>query len=229
MCGFPKGQIMTCMGGYLATQKFDAVFRGSSSHAGGSPEKGRNALLAASNAVINLYAIPRHSNGITRINVGKLEAGTGRNVVCEKAELVIETRGGNNELSDYMYTKASNILKSCADMYECDLEIIPMGGALSGFSDKKLSLVVDNTIKKYFKDIKIISSDRSMGSEDFTYMMDRVQKNSGLAVNIGIGAELEGKSLHAHTPEFDIDESTMKTTVQLLSYLIFEVIYENLY
>ncbi|MCK9224754.1 MAG: amidohydrolase, partial [Candidatus Muirbacterium halophilum] len=193
MCGYTKGEIMTCMGGYLATQKFDAVISGKSSHAGGNPQSGDNALLAASNAVINLYAIPRHSDGITRINVGKLNAGTGRNVICDKACLVIETRGQNNKLSDYMYNKAINILKTCSDMYNCKLKIISMGGALSGYSDRKLADIIENTIKKYLTNLKIISSDRNMGSEDFTYMMDKVQKNGGLAVNIGVGADIKDK------------------------------------
>ena len=45
-------QVCTNTGGYLATDKFDVTFKGEASHAGGSPEKGRNALLAAALATL---------------------------------------------------------------------------------------------------------------------------------------------------------------------------------
>ena len=77
-------------GGTLATAKFDAVFTGKSSHAGMAPQEGRYAMLAAATAVLNLFAIPRHGDAPTRINVGKLTAGTGRNIVCDRAVLELE-------------------------------------------------------------------------------------------------------------------------------------------
>jgi len=111
------------MGYYSATQKFDAIIKGKPSHAGGRPEEGNNALLAASTAVLNLYAIPRHSEGYTRINVGKLTAGTGRNVICADAHLLVETRGETTELDEHMYEKAIKVLNSSAVMYDCNIEI----------------------------------------------------------------------------------------------------------
>jgi aminobenzoyl-glutamate utilization protein A len=88
-----SGELYCGLGGFLATSKFDAYFTGVSTHAGGTPEKGKNALLAAATATINLNAIPRHSEGATRINVGKLTAGTGRNVIPARAHMMIEIRG----------------------------------------------------------------------------------------------------------------------------------------
>ncbi len=68
--------------GFLATDKLDAVFTGKPSHAGADPEKGKNALLAAAQAAISLHTISRHTAAVPAgVNVGILEAGTGRNVV----------------------------------------------------------------------------------------------------------------------------------------------------
>ena len=75
------GSIACNVTGFFATGKYDARFTGRASHAGAAPEAGRNALLAAACAALNLHAIPRHSGGTSRINVGVLEAGTGRNVM----------------------------------------------------------------------------------------------------------------------------------------------------
>ncbi len=56
-----RGSILTGADGYLASTKFDVAFSGVGAHAGGDPEKGRNALLAAASASLALHAIPRHS------------------------------------------------------------------------------------------------------------------------------------------------------------------------
>ena len=84
--------------GFLATTKLDAEFTGVSAHAGAAPEQGKNALLAAAQAAISLNTIPRHSKGSSRINVGVLNAGTGRNVVPDIAAIKLETRGATTEI-----------------------------------------------------------------------------------------------------------------------------------
>ena len=85
--------LVTMTDGFLATTKLDAEFTGVSAHAGAAPEQGKNALLAAAQAAISLNTIPRNSKGSSRINVGVLNAGTGRNVVPDIAAIKLETRG----------------------------------------------------------------------------------------------------------------------------------------
>ena len=87
--------------GSLATTKYDVIFHGKSSHAGGSPEVGRNVMLAVGTAILNLYAIPRHSGGVSRVNVGTVVAGSGRNVIADEAKMEIEVRG---ETTCLLYT-----------------------------------------------------------------------------------------------------------------------------
>lgn len=86
--------------GCLATTKYDVLFKGQAAHAGGSPEKGKNVLLAASTAILNLYAIPRHSGGASRINVGTIHGGSGRNVIADEAshgdEFVVRPQRSTN-------------------------------------------------------------------------------------------------------------------------------------
>ena len=64
-----KSDSLVCLtGGFLATTKLDASFKGESSHAGAAPERGRNALLAAAASCIALHSISRHGQGASRIN-----------------------------------------------------------------------------------------------------------------------------------------------------------------
>lgn len=214
--GFKLGEISSGLSDYKATKKFDVTITGKPAHAGGNPQEGKNALIAASTAVLNLYAISRHKDGETRINVGILNSGTGRNIIPDQAVLVAETRGSSSELSKYMYERAEKIIKNSCEMNDCSYSIKPMGEALSGRSDVELMRMVEKTAKE-IGDYKLIDLHKSGGSEDFTYMMKRVQEKGGKAVNIGVGADKIGEGAHSHN--FDINEKAIKKAVVLLSTL----------
>ncbi|MEG0216011.1 MAG: amidohydrolase, partial [Hungatella sp.] len=95
--------------GSLATTKYDVFYHGKAAHAGGFPEKGASAIVAAANAVLNLTAIPRHSEGISRINIGKICGGTGRNVIPDETMMQIEVRGETTEINHYMEEAARRV------------------------------------------------------------------------------------------------------------------------
>jgi aminobenzoyl-glutamate utilization protein A len=221
--GWQVGEIDPGRANYLATTKFDATIAGLPAHAGGRPHEGKNALLAAATAVLNLHAIPRHKEGATRINVGRLNAGTGRNVICPKAHLVVETRGATTELNNYVYDYAVRVLEAAAAMHDCTLDIKLMGSAQSASSDRALAeRVRENALAMGVFSIR--EPETGGGSEDLTYMIERVQRNGGLATNIGIGADLGGWG--HHTAEFEFDERVLSMAVKLLSFTALDLMRE---
>ncbi len=212
--GTPTGIVAGGRGSFLATSKFDALITGAPAHAGGKPEGGHNAMLAAATAVLNLYAIPRHSQGATRINVGRLNAGTGRNVIPPSAHLAIETRGLTSELEQHMYNYAVRILENAAAMHGCTVKLKAMGGAKSGGSDLELAERV-RQVAQQISDFPNVNPGLAGGggSEDYTYMMARVQQNGGQATFISVGADINGAG--HHTAEFDFDEHALRGAVKL--------------
>ncbi|MBQ6834812.1 MAG: amidohydrolase, partial [Lachnospiraceae bacterium] len=146
--------------GSLATTKYDVYFRGLSAHAGGSPEKGKNVMLAVATAILNLYAIPRHSGGMTRINVGTVTAGSGRNVIADEAKMEIELRGETTELNDYVVEYATNVIEAAAKMHGCTYEMKVMGGAVSMTSDQSMM----DRIKKACGELGLPAADERMRS-----------------------------------------------------------------
>lgn len=172
--------------GSLATCKYDVSYHGLSVHASGCPQLGKNALLAAATAALNLNAIPRHSGGGTRINVGRLIAGSGRNVIPDEAFMEIEVRGDNTELNDYMCEKAMRILEHAAAMYDCTYEVKLMGAASSVMSDESFAQQMAEVAKKVGLKPSSKLMTRSTGSEDFAYMMNRVQEQGGKAVYLRV-------------------------------------------
>ncbi len=199
--------------GSLATCKYDVVYRGRAAHAGGSPHLGKNAMLAAATAVLNLNAIPRHGAGSTRINVGTLVAGSGRNVIADEAKMEIEVRGGTTELNNYMCEYAKRILESAAVMHDCTCEIRLMGAADSLTSDLELCRIVADVCRDQLgMSVPEELTIRSGGSEDVSYMMNRVQEQGGLATFMRIRTKEVGG---AHNRKFDFSEDFLVRGVKI--------------
>jgi aminobenzoyl-glutamate utilization protein A len=171
---------------------------------------------------MNLHAIPRHSEGFTRINVGKLVAGTGRNVIPSNAHMLIETRGENSELNEYMRESAKRILKNAAEMYEVDLDLQFMGAAESGESDEELIVRAKGLAEKL--DAFQMVTDEKIdlgGSEDFAYMMKKVQSQGGKAIYMLFGSDI--KDDH-HNSKFDFDEKDLKGAAKIFSLLVHDLL-----
>jgi len=221
MADIPYGKIICGTNGFMATSKMDVIFTGKPSHAGASPDQGKNALLAACTATLNLHAIPRHHKGASRINVGTLNAGTDRNVIADKAVLKIETRGENTEINDYMRQHAQRIIDSSAVMYGVASEVTFVGEAIGGYSDEIMIDHIEDIAKQLtcFSEIERTSS-RAAGSEDFSYMMKAVQDRGGKAAYFSIGAAVDAKGRGHHTTMFDINESAMTDSVKVFASIV---------
>ena len=199
--------------GSLATCKYDVIFRGRSAHAGSSPHLGNNALLAAASAVMNLNAIPRNGDGATRINVGTMHAGSGRNVIPDEAKLEIEVRGATTELNRYMCDYAERILQAAAQMYGCSCEIKLMGAADSLTSDLSMAERVQRVCRlRLGLPCTETLSVPSFGSEDIAYMMNRVQEQGGEATFIRALIRTAGP---AHNRKFDFGEEVLVNSVKI--------------
>ena len=215
------GELYCGSDGFLATSKLDAHFRGHSVHAGLAPQDGRNALLAAATAVLNLHAIPRHGEGETRINVGKLVAGSGRNVIPAFAHLVLETRGKTGDIDRYVREYAERILRHAASMHGVDCQIQRMGEGVDAVSDDELVDLVYELAQRHgiFRYLRKKVTEFG-GSEDFTHLMRRVQSRGGKATYLMLGSALAGNH---HTQTFDFDETCLIKGVEILARIALEV------
>ena len=205
---------VTCMvGDMLATSKIDAYFKGLSAHAGAAPQNGKNALLAASQACISLHSISRHGKGVSRINVGVLQAGTGRNVLPDIATIKFETRGADSEINSYMEAEARRMVEAAAKLYNVEVTFKDMGSAPSCKLDTELGAEIYSLLKSTGEFEELIPHGSLGGSEDCTYFMDRVQARGGKAVFIFVGARTDAG---LHNGKFDMGEKTMVTGVTAL-------------
>ncbi|WP_456275112.1 amidohydrolase [Bacillus sp. AK128] len=216
----PVGQIAATTTKFLASTKYNVSYRGKSAHAGLEPNEGRNALLAAAAASLHLNGITRHSDGATRVNVGKLEAGTGRNIVADSAKMEIETRGETTALSDYMREEALRIIKATSSLYDVKENIDIVGFAPSAECNQEWVSLIEKACTNSDRIKGVIPVLPLGASEDVTFMINHVQKQGGLATYLVFASPLPAGH---HHPSFDFDESVIPVAIETMARIIIEV------
>ena len=217
----PVGSIAATTTKFLASSKYNIIFKGKSAHAGLEPNTGKNALLAAASASLHLTGITRHADGATRINIGKLEAGSGRNIVADIARMEIETRGETTALNEYMTEEALRIIKASAALYDVKVTIEFVGAALNATCNEEFISIVEKAAKHSASISNVLTALPLGASEDVTYMIDRVQKQGGKATFMIFASPLPAGH---HHPSFDYDEAVIPTAVEILSSTVLEII-----
>jgi aminobenzoyl-glutamate utilization protein A len=216
-----NGQVACRTEGFLATTKVDALFTGVPAHAGGAPETGRNAILAAATATLHLHAISRHSQGASRINVGVIQGGMGRNVIPPSAVIKLETRGATTAINEYVYGEAVRIIEAAAAMHGVKVALQLMGGAAGCENDTALVERLRQVVERQKQFTDVLSAGNIGGSEDCSYFMERVQQRGGQAAYVMIGAELAAGH---HDCFFDFNEDALVPGIALLSGVAVELL-----
>jgi len=206
--------------GFLATSKFDLSYEGITAHAGANPQDGRNALLAAASAALSLHTLPQYSTGSSRINVGVLNAGTGRNIVPGESYMQIETRGSDEIILNDLSNRVEQIARGTAESFDVKYNLSKVGEAINfetihpEFVDYMAKKLDENGFTTHLRP-------NLGGSEDVSYMLKRVEELGGYSIHYMLGTTL--KAPH-HNVAFDYDESVLKlgldtyiNTIEILS------------
>ena len=207
----------------FATTKLDVIYHGVSTHAAESPQFGKNALLSAANCIINLHSIPRNSDGQTRVNVGTVHAGTGRNVVPDTAKLEIEVRGVTTELNRYMEIYARDIINACALMHDTVVEIKQMGKAFALNCDEDFMNQIRNICVKEMPDLKLPPENLNPlgGSDDFSYMMEYVQVHGGKATYMKLLTDITASP---HNTSFNFNEEVLNKGPRIMASIAYTLL-----
>lgn len=205
---------VVCGLSFLADKRYRVLFKGRSSHAGASPEKGKNALAAACSAVTGLYGISRHSGGCSRINIGEFISNNASNIISDKAQFELDLRGETDEICEYLRHQAQNIIHGASIMYGIDHEISFVAEAETAVNSAELIAQVRTVcLEAGLEEDDIVDNYLVPGSEDATFIMNAVVKNGGLSTYICIGSPTLGGH---HNEKFDFDEDVLFQGVNIL-------------
>lgn len=211
--GYPLGAIYAGSTDWLATTKMLTHFHGVPSHTGMSPETGRNALLGAATALINIHSLPRYSGGSTRVGVGILEGGTASNITPYFAKMVSETRADSEEINEDLEKRVRTILSNSAEMHELKEETFIIGKGTTITCDEELIDLVLEEAKEIEEFDSLNRYGQANGGEDASLLIKRVQKCGGKGTYMIVGTPIPAAH---HHQKFDIDEAVMEPTVKLL-------------
>ena len=211
------GTVVAAPEKFLCTTKIDLHFEGVQAHAGMQPQLGRNALLAAADAALILMALPRHSDGMTRVNVGTLHAGEGRNVIAAHADMEVEVRGENEAINRELAREAVTRAQGCAMAFGVKMSHKIMGEAVDFVPDDGIVQMITVCARRarYVREVR--PSVPLNGSDDATLMIRRVQSQGGRAGYFLVGAGLEASHEHAAV---DFDERYLVTLYDIFANLV---------
>lgn len=215
--GLPVGTFSAGSVGFFANAKYKAVFTGAAAHAAAAPDKGRNALLGAASALLQIHALPRFAEAATRINVGVLRGGTAPNIIAARAELWLEARSTDGGVNDELVRRARLVLEHAAAMHELGLDVEQIGRATTAACDGELVRAARAAAEAEaaFGDVRD-TCDVGV-SDDATLMMRAVQAQGGQATYVVVGASSPGPH---HSPTFDVDESVLAPAASVLERLV---------
>ena len=197
---------------FLSDRQLDITFHGRAAHPCGASQEGKNALLAACSAALNLHAIAPHEQGLTRVNVGELRAGIAPNTIAPNAFMVVEYRGETPDICAYLEERVFDILDGSAKAYGMEYTYDDYGEVPAGKSDDAMMDVVRRAAVKVPWFEKIYFEGNVGGTDDAAVMMTRVQKNGGKGAYIGIGTNT---TQPVHNAEFDMDEDCIDAAIDL--------------
>ncbi|WP_058910089.1 amidohydrolase [Entomohabitans teleogrylli] len=211
-CNLKKGQVLLDPQDFLCTTKLDIHFQGEPAHAGSDPEKGHNALAGACLAASQILAAPRHSAGMSRVNIGVLRAGEGRNVIPASAEMQIEVRGQSAAIAEYLVDYVDRCVQGAALIHQLSASTVKTGEAVDFRNDRQMIDVLQQVIDRH-PELSSVSASTA-GSEDASLMVRRVQEHGGKAIYFIVGAD---QPAGHHKAKFDIAEEALSIGLTLFS------------
>lgn len=200
---------------FLSDDQIDVTFHGKAAHPCGASQEGKNALLAACTAALNLHAIAPHEEGLCRVNVGVLNAGVVANTIAPNAFMSVEYRGQTRTVADYARKRVFDILDGAAKAYDMEYTYVDFGEIPAAKSSDEIMEVVERAAEKVSWFEKIYFEGNVGGTDDASVMINKVQDNGGIATYVGIGCDT---TQTLHNAEFDLDEDSIPAAIEMLAY-----------
>ncbi len=197
---------------FVSDRQLDVTFHGRAAHPCCAPQDGKNALLAACTAALNLHAIAPHADGLSCVNVGELHAGLAPNTIAPNALMKIEYRGQTKQICDYMEQRVFEVLDGAAKTYGLTYTYEDYGEVPSGKSDEAMMHIIERAAKKVPWFERIYFEGNVGGTDDAAAMLNKVQEHGGIGAYVGVGTSATNS---LHNPEFDIDEDCIQAAVDI--------------
>ncbi|MEZ6243856.1 MAG: amidohydrolase [Phycisphaerales bacterium] len=221
--GWPSleiGKVGTRPGPLLAsTDELDVVIRGRQSHAA-YPHQGADPIVALSHIVAALQTVASRNVApvdSVAVTIGKISAGTARNVIPAEARLIGTLRTIRPETRELVRTRVVEIIEKTASALGCHTEVTLHDGYPVTRNDPRETERLLGVVADAFGDQAGLTLEHpSMGGEDFSFYGQHVP-----ACFAFIGVRPRGVTQwpQLHQPEYDFNDDAIPMGVEILCRL----------
>jgi len=219
----PGGTVGYRFGSFMASSDtVDIKFIGRAGHAA-HPHKSIDPLVAVSTFVNAVQTIVSRETAPTDplvITFGKIYGGTKRNIIAGDVTLEGTVRTSNKETQDKMPEIMTRLASNIAAAYRCTAEVSYFKEDPPVVNNDELNELVVTASKEILGEENVIAlKTMSMGSEDFSYYMEKVP---GCLYRLGTNNDDPKSHLPLHNPGIIFDEKALITGVKAMSAIAFK-------
>jgi amidohydrolase len=198
-----------------AAETFKVRLTGKGGH-GAAPHLAVDPVLAAAQVVTGLQSIVSRNVALLQtavVSVTTIHAGEVFNVIPSHVELQGTIRTFEPAVRERVLRRFEQIVRGVAAAFECEanIELTPVSPAV--VNDAAVTQRVHEIAKNLLPDNQISSDERTMGSEDMSFILQQVP---GCFIFIGSANAARGLDAAHHHPRFDFDEQALPGAVALL-------------
>ncbi|KQL54328.1 peptidase M20 [Heyndrickxia shackletonii] len=214
--GVPVGTIVYGVGPVMAAaDSFEITIQGRGGH-GASPHQTKDAIVTASQLVMNLQQIvSRRVNPLSPavVSVGSFVAENAFNVIADKAVLRGTVRTFNEEVRDFIEKEIETIVKGTCQTSESTYNYKYSRGYPALVNHKEDTEFVAEVAKGVPGVEQVVVGEPQMGGEDYAYYLQHVKGTFFFT-----GAEIPDREFTYphHHPKFDIDERALVIAAKTL-------------
>jgi amidohydrolase len=202
---------------------FNIQITGKGGH-GAVPQNTVDPVVAAAQIINALQTItsrnvsPLESAVVT---VGTVDAGTAFNIIPQEATMTGTIRTFKSEVFQTVKTRFEDIVYNTARAMGCEAEIEMIKVTYPVENDPALTRIISKVVSEVDPKAEIDLSVQTMGSEDFSFMM---QDTPGCFLLVGSGNPEKGLNYNHHHPKFNIDEACLPYAVAILTRSALEIL-----
>jgi len=203
------GKIMIRDGVVTAqSDSFSIKVRGKGGH-GARPHEAVDAvvvsgfLITALQTLVSREINPLHPSVVT---IGKVRAGSARNVIAEHAELTGSIRTSRAEVRQHIHNGMKRMVSAAAELHNATIEIDISEGYPPVVNEPVSTGIAREAGAAIVGSNHVVTFEYpSMGSEDYSFYLDKVP---GCFVRLG-ARHPDWEPVPLHSPGFDIDERVL--------------------
>ncbi|HET6893864.1 MAG TPA: M20 family metallopeptidase [Candidatus Baltobacteraceae bacterium] len=205
---------------YASSDSIEIDVIGKGGH-GSAPHDAVDPIYTAANFITSVQqVVSRHVDPVEPavVTIGSIHGGTIHNVIPRTVRMLGTVRAFNDEVRSAMPQRIERVLKSCCDAMGAQYEFNYLWRYPVTSNDPEQTLYARALAEKTAGEEYVVTADKLMGAEDFSFFAQRVP-----ACFYSLGARgSEHTANPHHSSTFDIDERALPVGVRMMAALAFD-------